>query len=72
MSKFDRFIVVVAILSIAISLLIFSFPLVKKYGFYKGQANQICDGEVETIYVKDNNHFVLCANKTIHKLLDED
>jgi hypothetical protein len=37
--------------------------------FYKGQATQICNGKIETIYKKNENHYVLCSDKTVHKLL---
>jgi hypothetical protein len=45
--------------------------LIRDDNFYKGQAIQICNEKVETIYEKDNNHFVVCSNGSIHRLLDK-
>jgi hypothetical protein len=65
--KYLSRILIVMIMAAAVLL---SMVLIRDNNFYKGQAIQICNGKVETIYEKDNNHFVVCSNSSIHRLLD--
>jgi hypothetical protein len=61
-------ILVVIVMSVVVFL---CMVLIRDNSFYKGQAIQTCNREIETIYEKDNNHFVVCSNGSIHRLLDK-
>jgi hypothetical protein len=45
-------------------------PLIEDCRFREGQAAQMCNEKVEAIYEKDDSHFVVCADKTVYKLLE--